>query len=77
MLAFTVGKSNKKRGIRTNIMEFFPLHSEFLLTMQRQRLFLRYKTNLKLVKNKKNGHPTGCPCYRINIKKLLIGTNLI
>ena len=39
--------------------------------------FLKSKTNLKLVKNKKYGHPTGCPCYRINIKKLLIGTNLI
>ena len=39
--------------------------------------FLKSKTNLQLVKNKKNGHPTGFPCYRINIKKLLIGTNLI
>ena len=59
MFAFTVGKSNKNRGKRTNIMSPFSFAFRNLADKAKAKAFLKSKTNLKLVKNKKTGTPPG------------------
>lgn len=58
MLAFTVGKSNKKRGIKPNITDLFSFAFRNLADKAKTMAFLKSKTNLKLVK-KKTGTPLG------------------